>query len=288
MIRPSLALRAALVALVAVLASPVARAEEPPPYRILVTNDDGIDAPGLAALVKALGPLGEVIVVAPAENQSGIGHALTLRGPITLRRRKVAGQEATAVSATPASVVRVALAHLLAEAPPDLVVSGVNRGLNWGRNAYISGTVGAAREATLSGVPAIAASLAIEGHPDYSRAAELTARVAAAVRQTGLAAGIFLNVNIPAGETRGLRLARQSLLAGTEQFEERRSPYGMRYLWNVFRQPTEARETGTDVASVLAGYAAVTPLRAYEGDPTVLDEMGAGFAELLNPSVDQQ
>lgn len=272
---------ALLVASVAVLFPAVARAEEPS-YRILVTNDDGIDAPGLAALAESLRPLGEVIVIAPAENQSGIGHALTLRGPITLRRRRVGGHEATAVAATPASVVRVALGHLLAETPPDLVVSGVNRGLNWGTNAYISGTVGAAREATLLGVPAIASSLAIEGHPEYGRAAELTARVAAAVKKSGLEAGTFLNVNIPAGEPHGLRLARQSRLAGTEQFEERKSPYGMRYLWNVFRQPSEAMESGTDVAEVLAGYAAVTPLRAYEGAEAALEKMESGFSELLN------
>jgi len=185
-------------------------------------------------------------------------------------------------------VVRVALRHLLAETPPDLVVSGVNRGLNWGRNAYISGTVGAAREATLLGVPAIASSLAIEGHPEYGPAAALTARVAAAVKRAGLKAGTFLNVNIPAGEPRGLRLARQSLLSGVEQFEERRSPYGMRYLWNVFRQPVEAKEPGTDVAVVLAGYAAVTPLRAYEGDPAALEEMGWSFAELLSPAGDSR
>lgn len=278
----------ALLAGAALLSVPITSAEEPSPYRILVTNDDGIGAPGLAALAESLRPLGEVIVIAPAENQSGIGHALTLRGPITLRRRQVGGQEATAVAATPASVVRVALGHLLADTPPNLVVSGVNRGLNWGRNAYISGTVGAAREAALMGLPAIASSLAIEGHPEYTHAAALTARVAAAVKQAGMDAGTFLNVNIPAGEPRGVRVARQSMLAGVEQFEERRSPYGMRYLWNMFRQPTEAQEAGTDVAEVLAGYAAVTPLRAYEGDPSSLDELRSGLGELLNAPERQQ
>ena len=273
----------ALLAIAVLLFSPLTWAEEPSPYRILVTNDDGIGAPGLAALAEALRPLGEVIVIAPSENQSGIGHALTLRGPIMLRRRRVGGHEATAVAATPASVVRVALGHLMAETPPDLVVSGVNRGLNWGTNAYISGTVGAAREATLLGVPAIAASMAIEGHPEYGRAAELTARVAAAVKQAGLEAGLFLNVNIPAGDPRGIRLARQSRLAGTEQFEERESPHGMRYLWNVFRQPSKATERGTDVAEVLAGYAAVTPLRAYEGADDALEKMKSSLAALLDP-----
>ncbi len=278
----------ALLATAVLLFLPAAGAQQPSPYRILVTNDDGIDAPGLAALAESLRPLGEVIVIAPSENQSGIGHALTLRGPITLRRRRVGDREATAVAATPASVVRVALGHLLADTPPDLVVSGVNRGLNWGTNAYISGTVGAAREAALLGVPAIASSLAIEGHPEYGRAAALTAQVAAVVKKAGLEAGTFLNVNIPAGDPRGLRLARQSRLAGTEQFEERKSPYGMRYLWNVFRQPSEAMESGTDVACVLAGYAAVTPLRAYEGAEAALEKMEAGFSQLLNPPVKPQ
>jgi 5'-nucleotidase len=115
-----------------------------PPYRILVTNDDGVRSPGLAALAQALAPLGEITIVAPAENQSGTGHAITLNDPIYIERVDVAGHQATGLVATPATCVRVALGKLM-QVKPDLVVSGVNRGSNFGLNAYISGTVAAAR-----------------------------------------------------------------------------------------------------------------------------------------------
>jgi 5'-nucleotidase len=233
------------------------------PYRILITNDDGIRAPGLSALVEALAPHGELTIVAPSANHSGTGHGITLSDPIYVERVEVAGRQATGLSATPASCVRVALGRLL-EHKPDLVVSGVNRGSNFGLNAYISGTVAAAREAAMQGVPAIASSLDITGHPNYSPAAAATAQVVQLVKQGGLPKGVFLNVNVPAGaELKGLRLARQSSQMGTERFEESKTPYGRRMFWSFFEQPTTA-EPGTDVQAALDGYVAVTPLQASE------------------------
>lgn len=237
--------------------------QAPAPYRILLTNDDGVRAPGLAALAQALRPLGDVTIVAPSENHSGTGHAITLSDPIYVERVEVAGLPATGLSATPASCVRVALARLL-ETRPDIVVSGVNRGSNFGLNAYISGTVAAAREAAMQGVPAIASSLDITGHPNYGPAAAATAQVVELVRNGGLPKGIFLNVNVPAGTAlKGLRLARQSSQMGTERFEESKTPYGRRMFWSFFQQPTVA-EPGTDVQAALDGYVAVTPLAASE------------------------
>ena len=248
--------------------------QETEPYRILVTNDDGIDSPGLEALALALAEVGEVSIVAPLENQSGIGHALNLRDPIFLARREVAGRTATALSGTPATCVRLALASLLADAPPDLVVSGINRGLNFGRNAYISGTVAAAREAALEGIPAIAVSLAYEAHPDYAQAAAALTEVAIGVKRHGLPATVFLNVNVPAGRPRGLRVSRQSRLVGSESYEARRNPYGRPYFWSVFSQPTAEPEPGSDVAAVGDGWVAVTPLQATESAEEAL-----GFVE---------
>lgn len=272
-----------MVAVPALIAGGVATEDQPAgeaaPYRILVTNDDGVDSPGLAALVEALSPLGELTIVAPLENQSGIAHALNLRDPIFLSRREVAGRPATVLTATPATCVRVAIAHVLEGSRPDLVVSGVNRGLNFGRNAYISGTVAAAREAALQGIPAIAASLAIEGHPYYAAAASATAEVAAVVKAHWLPEGVFLNVNIPAPAVRGLKLARQSRLAGTESYDARRHPYGRPYLWSVFEQPTAEAEPGTDVDAVRNGYVAVTPLQAHESADAALEILSDLFPE---------
>jgi 5'-nucleotidase len=233
------------------------------PYRILITNDDGIRAAGLAALVEALAPHGELTIVAPSANHSGTGHGIVLSDPIYVERVEVAGRAATGLSGTPATCVRVAFDKLLAQ-KPDLVVSGVNRGSNFGLNAYISGTVAAAREAAMHGVPAIAASLDIAGHPNYGPAAAATARVVEIVKNGGLPKGVFLNVNVPAGaELKGLRLARQSSQMGTERFEETKTPYGRRMFWSFFEQPTTA-EPGTDVQAALDGYVAVTPLQASE------------------------
>lgn len=242
------------------------------PYRILLTNDDGIRAPGLAALAAALQPLGEVTIVAPSENHSGTGHGIVLSAPIYVTTVAVAGQPATALTATPATCVRVALSTLLST-KPDLVVSGVNRGSNFGLNAYISGTVAAAREAAMQGLPAIASSLDISGHPDYGPAAAATARVVEIVKAGGLPKGVFLNVNVPAGaELKGLKLARQSHQMGTERFEETKVPYGRRVLWSFFEQPSSA-EPGSDVQAALDGYVAVSPLIASEFSQHAFDEL---------------
>jgi 5'-nucleotidase len=252
----------------------------PRPYRILVTNDDGFRAPGLAALVTALAPLGELTIVAPEENQSGIGQAVTLFDPIYADAVSVAGRPATALTATPASCVSLALATLMPE-PPDLVVSGVNRGSNFGLNVYISGTVGAAREAAMRGIPAIAAALDDAGHPDYGPAADWTARIAAIVKAGGLPSQAFLNVNVPAGPAeriKGLRFTRQSARAGTERYDEQRTPYGRRVFWSFFVQP-QGGEPGTDIEAALEGYVAVTPLVASEFDTRDFDALRARFAE---------
>ncbi len=239
------------------------------PYRILVTNDDGVRAPGLLAVVEALRDLGEVTVVAPLENQSAKSQALTITDPIYADEVELpGGLKAIALSATPATCVKVALATLLSPRP-DLVVSGINRGYNLGMTAYISGTVGAAREAALEGVPAVAASLQASGHPNYEAAAQILRDVVALVKTRGLDRGVFLNLNVPAGTRaalRGLRLARQSAQMGLETFVERRTPAGRRYFWSVYRDPSGDPE-GTDLWAVEHGYAALTPLRAGEFDP---------------------
>jgi 5'-nucleotidase len=272
---------ACLIAAVAALAgAPRAQAPAPAAYRILITNDDGVRAPGILAVAQALTSFGEVTIVAPAENQSGKGHSISITDPIFADPVTLPGDlPATALTATPASCVKVAVEALMPNRP-DLVVSGINRGYNLGNVTYVSGTVGAAREAALMGIPAIAASLAIE-QPDYTTAAKIVRQVAEMVRKNGLESGAFLNVNVPAASAdaiRGIQLARQSMQAGVERFEEQKSPRGRRYFWNVWNEPTGDVE-GTDVWAVEHGYVAVTPLHVGEFDQKTYEAWRAKIAK---------
>jgi 5'-nucleotidase len=269
--RSPLAWIACAVAVLLLLQAPAAQvvAPEQPsrPYRILVTNDDGIRAPGLLAVTQALQTLGEVTVAAPVENQSGKGHSITTSDPILVDPITIAGAvRAFAIAAPPATCVKVAVRALMPDRP-DLVVSGINRGYNLGMVTYVSGTVGAAREAALIGLPAIAASLAVE-ELNYAAAAQIVKRVAEMVRANGLEPGVLLNVNIPAGtgiDIRGIQLTRQGSGSGEERFEEQKSPAGRRLFWSVWKEPTGGAE-GTDVWAAERGYASITPLRAGEFD----------------------
>ncbi len=257
----------ALAALL-LLASPLTGRQPALPYRILLTNDDGVRAPGILAAAVALRALGEVTVVAPELDESGVGHAISLSDPIYADQVQLPeGVAATALTATPASCVKVALEALI-DRRPDLVVSGIDRGYNFGMVAYTSGTVAAAREAALHGIPAIASSLASSGEPHYEAAAEMTRRVAAYVKLHGLERGVFLNVNTPPGPAealRGLRVTTQSALGGTERFEVQKTPQGRRYFWDIYRAPDRDVE-GTDVWAASQGYVAVTALKVGEFD----------------------
>lgn len=253
------------------------------PYRILLTNDDGVRAPGIVALADALRGTAELTIAAPAENQSGKGHAITTSDPIFVETITLPGGIAAfSLHTTPATCVKVAVGALMTQRP-DLVISGVNRGYNLGMVAYVSGTVGGAREAALMGIPAVAASLAGE-ESNYKPGAEVVRQVVDMVRTHGLEPGSFLNVNIPpgtAGAIKGIQLTRQSRLTGVERFEEQTSPRGRRFFWSVWNEPT-ADEEGTDVWAVEQGHAAVTPLRVGEFDSGTYDawraRMGAKIA----------
>lgn len=244
-------------------------------YRILVTNDDGVRAPGILALAQELEAIGDVTIVAPAENQSGKGHSISITDPVYVDPVSLpGGLEALAATATPASCVKLALLALLKERP-HLVVSGINRGYNLGKTAYVSGTVGAAREGALNGIPAIASSMDIaSGWSDYTAAARATTEIARLVKARGLPSGVFLNVNVPAGVPKGTRLAAQSGLMGEESWVERKDPRGRRYFWNDYKDSTKDVE-GTDVSLAAAGYIAVVPLRAREYDAAAAEKLKA-------------
>jgi 5'-nucleotidase len=246
------------------------------PYRILVTNDDGVRAPGLDALARALAAVGQVTIVAPAENQSGKGHSISITDPVYVDEVTLSsGLAAFGVTATPATCVKIGVLALMKERP-NLVVSGINRGVNSGRVAYVSGTVGAAREGAMQGIPSIASSMDIaNGWSDYAAAATFTAHVAAMVKRDGLPAGVFLNVNVPTGTPRGLRVSAQSMETGHETWVEHKNPRGRRYFWNDYREPEKDANLTTDVAALAQGYVAVTPLHATEYDRPTANRLKA-------------
>ena len=229
-------------------------------------------APGILAVAQALQSLGEVTIAAPAENQSGKGHSIVTSDPIFVDQVTLAGGlRGFSIVATPATCVKVGVRALMSSRP-DLVVSGINRGYNLGMTTYVSGTVGAAREAALIGIPAIASSLSVD-ETNYAAAADIVRQVAEMVRQRGLESGVLLNVNVPPGPQtalKGLRVTRQSAQSGEERFEEQRSPTGRRMFWSIWKEPTADVE-GTDVFAIEHGFAAITPLRAGEFDPKTFE-----------------
>ncbi len=255
-------------ALALLLAASAEAAERRP--RILLSNDDGITAPGLAAAYADLARLGEVTVAAPAENQSGVGHGLTFLEPIMMRTIDPLVKADTPqgpwyrISAKPATCVRLALSALLPE-KPDLVVSGINRGDNAGLTIYVSGTLGAAREAAFDGIPSIAASLVSSPKMDYGPGASVLARVAGETLKRGLPRGTFLSLNFPALEIKGIKVVRHSLEAGVTRFDRRENPEHQIYFWNIWTPPADM-DPETDAGALRDGYVAITPLRVDVND----------------------
>jgi 5'-nucleotidase len=257
---------------------------DPPPYRILVSNDDGVRAPGIAAVAQILQAIGEVHIVGPAENQSGKGHSIVTSEPvfredITLPN----GMRAIGLTATPTSTVNIAIRNIV-KPRPDLVVSGINRGYNLAYSVYLSGTAGAAREGAIHGVPAIAASLAEEAMPrDVIAAAEEVLGVARRVKQYGLPPGVFLNVNIPGvprGGYKGYMVTTQARAkSGDESFAEMKHPSGRTIYWNVFKEGAGTAPQGTDAWAVGQGYVSVTPMRLGEDDPSQMETWRAIFKQ---------
>ncbi len=238
-------------------------------------------APGIAAVAQILQAIGQVIIVGPSENQSGKGHSIVTSEPILREDLTLPnGLKAIGLTATPATTVNVAIRNIL-KPLPDLVVSGINRGYNLGYTAYLSGTVGAAREAAMHGVPAIATSLQEDGAArNFGNAAEEVLGVARRVKQYGLPPNTFLNVNIPAmpaGGYKGYRITTQALQrSGDERFAEMTHPSGRTIYWNVYKEGGTGPE-GTDIRAVNDGYVSVTPMKLGEFDAAQLETLRAIF-----------
>ncbi len=273
--------RVTIIAAVLVLATSVIWAGEPAPFHVLLVNDDGVDAPGLAALATVLhaDPAYKVTVVAPTDHQSGKGSALTYTGEIAVRPHgPVGGAAAWSVDATPATTARIGLAFLLADDPPDLVVSGINKGENVGRIAWYSGTVGAAREAVLAGSTAVAFSLQLnwaDPQPDFEDAARWAKPVVDALRVQALPKGVYLNVNIPKDPVsiRGYRRCRQGLeRPQVASFDLVREEDGVRYLKSRWA-PAAGNGIGSDTAELHRAWVTLTPLSLDSTAYRVLPEL---------------
>jgi 5'-nucleotidase len=232
--------------------------------RILLTNDDGVFAPGLRALRKELEKVGEVIVVAPHLEQSGVGHSITLLSPLVVK--PVDDEEGRdlgfMVEGSPADCVKLAIIELL-DRPPDLIVSGINAGSNAGINVLYSGTVAAAIEGAFFKITSMAVSLELAEHFDYPRAARYARQVVERIVANRPEPGSLFNVNIPAhlrGEPKGIRVVPMDIGRHGEGFEKRRDPRGRTYYWMTYNPPFHISGEETDVTSLCEGYVTVTPL----------------------------
>jgi 5'-nucleotidase len=227
---------------------------------ILVSNDDGINSEGLIALEEGLRAVGDVYTVAPEREQTSMSHALTLHRPLRVRE---VGAGRLAVDGTPTDCVKLALTGLL-PTRPNLVVSGINKGPNLGDDIIYSGTVSAALEGALLGIPAIAVSLVTFENFNFEAAAEFTATLITRLLKQGIPRDMLLNVNVPSTPKEGIkgwRFTRQGKRHYSENIVERVDPRGKKYYWIGGDDLGFADDPGTDCVAVRDGYISVTPLQ---------------------------
>jgi 5'-nucleotidase len=244
---------------------------------ILVTNDDGVDAPGLLALKTALDKIGEVVVLAPERNWSVAGHTRIMHKPLRVGHAELLdGTMAYTTTGTPSDCVALAVLGLLPH-KPTLEVSGINRGTNVGQDLTYSGTVSAAMEGVISGIPSMAVSLDIyQDGGDFNYAAQFASRLASTVLERGLPPGILLNVNVPnvsAAEICGAQITRLGKRVYRQALIERQDPQGHNYYWIGSEPPTGVIEEGTDIWALAHNCVSVTPLHLDMTEYRLLEEM---------------
>lgn len=251
---------------------------------ILVSNDDGIDAPGIWALVQELKKIAPVIVVAPDKQQSAVGHAITMNYPLrAIPFRKNNEFFGYAVEGTPADAVKLGVRFLLKE-PPDMIISGINHGSNTAINIIYSGTVSAATEGTILGIPSIAVSLTTYDEPDFSYAAKFAARLALLVAERGLPEGTLLNVNVPAvseNQIKGVVLTKQGSSKWDDTFDVRRDPANREYFWLTGKMEVTDSDADADQIAIQSGFISVTPIHYDLTDRAMLATMKSWNIERL-------
>ena len=243
---------------------------------ILLTNDDGISAPGLAALYRELTSLGDVSVVAPDTSQSASARAITINAPLMVQEVHVHNEfHGQAVAGRPVDCVKLALTELVTR-PVELVVSGINDGANVGINVLYSGTVAAAAEGALMGVPSVAVSLERGEEVDFGRAALIARDLIRRVIETDLRPGMLLNVNIPnfgRGDPRGVRVVSQSVQTMDDQYTRHKGPEGVRQYWLRGKYGNVDEGEATDLRALMDGYVTVTPLQSDLTARSVIQEV---------------
>ena len=262
---------------------------------ILVTNDDGVTAPGLLALAQSVGQLGKVSILAPDRNWSASGHVKTLDRPLRVKNVILAdGTPAWACDGAPSDCVALAACNFLDE-KVDLVISGINPTANLGHDVTYSGTVTAAMEAAIWGIPAVAVSVdSPENHlgaVDYAAPAATAFKVARAVIQNGLNPRTLLNVNVPylpEGQLKGLQITRQGLRVYHDKLDRRVDPRGRPYFWTIGDLPTGIPERGTDIGALAEGYVSVTPLQLDLTDYQVMPYLSTWNWEEGSPAIPVQ
>ncbi|MFC1513188.1 5'/3'-nucleotidase SurE [Thermodesulfobacteriota bacterium] len=243
---------------------------------ILVTNDDGVNAPGLLALREAMQSLGRVVVVAPLRDNSAVSHSLTMDRPLRVR---TIGEDIYAIDGTPTDCVTIAVEKILDE-KPALVASGINPGANLGDDLSYSGTVSAAIEATMLGIPAFAASLAGSDRFDYQVAADHAGRVGRNILANGLPRDTLLNLNVPAwaaNEIKGVRFTRQGRRVYEGSIKETSDPWGRKHYWIGGGTPLWEDGDDTDANALLAGFVSITPLHLDLTNHDVLQALRQGW-----------
>jgi len=236
--------------------------------RILVTNDDGVHSEGIRVLAEALGHLGSVTIVAPTQEASAIGHALTLRRPLRL---EAMASGVFAVDGTPTDCVNIAITHVL-KGKPDLIVSGINKGWNLGDDVTYSGTVSGALEGALLSIPSIAVSTQRRGHEfQFGPAAKAAADTAAAVLERGMRKFMLLNINVPFGPNKGFKTTVQARRNHVTVVNERIDPRRQPYYWIEEGENEWEPHDQSDYQAVRDGYVSITPLQP---DMTAYDAMG--------------
>lgn len=231
---------------------------------ILVTNDDSINAAGIKALIKTMGEIGEVVVVAPGSPQSGMGHAITLDSPLRLKEIPAKGHKEFICSGTPVDCVKLAV-NVVLQRKPDLLVSGINHGSNSSINVIYSGTMSAAVEGALEGIPAIGFSLLNYAQDaDFSMVQKYVKMIALNALEKGMPRGTCINVNfpnIPEKEVKGVRVCRQANGNWQEEFDERNDPSGKKYYWLTGVFVNYDKGNDTDEWALANGYVSIVPVQ---------------------------
>lgn len=229
---------------------------------ILVTNDDGVDAKGIEALIEAAKPFGDVVVVAPSGAMSGMSHAITVKDPLFIKKiKEEEGLTIYSLNGTPADCIKLGFNKILKE-KPAIVVSGINHGTNSSVSVHYSGTVGAAREGALYGVPSVAFSL-LDYMPDadFNPSIPYCKEIISYFMENGMDNGTYMNVNIPKGnDLKGIKIARQADGVWAEEFDERDTPRGEKYFWLTGKfQNNEEERDDTDEWALKNGYVSLVP-----------------------------